>query len=78
MDKLITALVKQVQTIVGDNKCQELWTLLQSANASATDGGMSNADIVRYRREAERHVGQDDHLYRLEWVRLLFALVSKY
>ncbi|KAJ7292716.1 histone deacetylase complex, SIN3 component [Mycena rebaudengoi] len=66
MDKLITALVKQVQTIVGDNKCQELWTLLQSAG----DGtGMSDADIVRYRREAEQHVGQDDHLYRLEWVR---------
>ncbi|KAJ7069059.1 histone deacetylase complex, SIN3 component [Mycena belliarum] len=70
MDKLITALVKQVQTIVGDNKCQELWTLLQSANTSATDGpGLSDADVVRYRREAERHVGQDDHLYRLEWVR---------
>ncbi|KAJ6601223.1 histone deacetylase complex, SIN3 component [Mycena vulgaris] len=70
MDKLITALVKQVQTIVGDNKCQELWTLLQSANVNAGDGaGMSDADIVRYRREAERHVGQDDHLYRLEWVR---------
>ncbi|KAJ7146324.1 hypothetical protein C8R44DRAFT_973143 [Mycena epipterygia] len=70
MDKLITALVKQVQTIVGDNKCQELWTLLQSANAAAGDGvGMGDADIVRYRREAERHVGQDDHLYRLELVR---------
>ncbi|KAJ7762381.1 histone deacetylase complex, SIN3 component [Mycena maculata] len=69
MDKLITALVKQVQTIVGDNKCQELWTLLQSANAAAGDGGMSDADIVRYRHEAEQHVGQDDHLYRLEWVR---------
>ncbi|KAJ7242561.1 hypothetical protein B0H12DRAFT_1132175 [Mycena haematopus] len=69
MDKLITALVKQVQTIVGDNKCQELWTLLQSAHASAENAGMSDADIVRYRREAERHVGQDDHLYRLEWVR---------
>ncbi|KAJ7080369.1 Sin3 family co-repressor-domain-containing protein [Mycena belliarum] len=46
MDKLITALVKQVQTIVGDNKCQELWTLLQSANTSATDGpGLSDADV---------------------------------
>ncbi|KAJ7201426.1 histone deacetylase complex, SIN3 component [Mycena pura] len=70
IDKVIMALVKQVQTIVGDNKCQELWTLLQSTNASATDGVvLSDSDIVRYRREAERHVGQDDHLYRLEWVR---------
>lgn len=71
MDKLITALVKQVQTIVGDNKCQELWTLLQSANSTAEGAGMSDADVVRYRREAERHVGQDDHLYRLEWVRAI-------
>jgi len=69
MDKLITALVKQVQTIVGDNKCQELWTLLQNANIAAEGAGMSDADIVRYRREAGRHVGQDDHLYRLEWAR---------
>jgi len=74
MDKLITALVKQVQTIVGDNKCQELWTLLQSANDGA---GMGDADIVRYRREAERHVGQDDHLYRLEWVRPFFTSTRK-
>ncbi|KAK7031418.1 histone deacetylase complex, SIN3 component [Favolaschia claudopus] len=69
MDKLIMALIKQVQTIVGDNKCQELWTLLQSAHAAADTPGLSDADIVRYRREAERHVGQDDHLYRLEWTR---------
>jgi paired amphipathic helix protein Sin3a len=27
-----------------------------------------NRDIVRYRRLAERHVGLDDHLYRVEWV----------
>ncbi|KAJ6611497.1 hypothetical protein B0H10DRAFT_2224012 [Mycena sp. CBHHK59/15] len=65
MDKLITALVKQVQTIVGDNRCQELWALMQSAAAD----GLAAVDVVRYRRAAERCVGQDDHLYRLEWVR---------
>ncbi|KAJ7185593.1 histone deacetylase complex, SIN3 component [Mycena filopes] len=70
MDKLIAALVKQVQTIVGDNKCQELWTLLQSANTAAGDGSsMSDAEIVRYRREAERYIPADDPVYRLEWVR---------
>ncbi|KAJ7603117.1 histone deacetylase complex, SIN3 component [Roridomyces roridus] len=69
IDKVITALVKQVLTIAGDNKCQELWTLLQNANSTAGEIGMSEADIVKYRREAERHVGQDDHLYRIEWSR---------
>lgn len=66
LDKLITALIKQVQTIISDNKCQELWTLLQAAQNSDR---LSQQDIIRYRREAERHVGQDDHLYRLQWVR---------
>ncbi|KAK0465461.1 histone deacetylase complex, SIN3 component [Desarmillaria tabescens] len=66
MDKLITALVKQVQTIIGDVKCQELWSLLQSAQHT---NSITNQDVIRYRREAERHVGQDDHLYRIQWVR---------
>ncbi|KAG6868490.1 hypothetical protein C0993_002028 [Termitomyces sp. T159_Od127] len=65
LDKLITALVKQVQTVLSDNRCQELWRLcrkVQNVEMHTTQ------DIVRYRREAERHVGQDDHLYRLQWV----------
>ncbi|KAG5220956.1 Transcriptional regulatory protein [Salix suchowensis] len=64
LDKLITALVKQVHTILSDNKCQELWTLLQYMQ---TADALTNRDIVRYRREAERHVGQDDHLYKIKW-----------
>ncbi|PPQ77023.1 hypothetical protein CVT25_014839 [Psilocybe cyanescens] len=66
LDKSIIALIKQVQTILGDNKCQEMWSLLKSAQSSKN---ISMQDIIRYRREAERHVGQDDHLYRLQWVR---------
>ncbi|PFH52285.1 hypothetical protein AMATHDRAFT_74340 [Amanita thiersii Skay4041] len=66
LDKLITALVKQVQTILLDNKCQELWTFLQNAQNSET---ITKQEIVRYRREAEKHVGPDDHLYRLQWDR---------
>ncbi|KAF8665510.1 hypothetical protein AX16_000524 [Volvariella volvacea WC 439] len=66
LDRLITALVKQVQTILTDNKCQELWSLLQSAANSEI---ITNQDVVRYRREAERHVGLDDHLYRIQWIR---------
>jgi len=54
-----------VQTVLGDNKCQELWLLLKSAQNSKN---LTTRDIVRYRREAEQHVGQDDHLYRVQWV----------
>ncbi|EPQ60306.1 hypothetical protein GLOTRDRAFT_67792 [Gloeophyllum trabeum ATCC 11539] len=67
IDKLILALIKQVHTIVTDNKCQELWFLLQKARRLETP---TTHDIIRYRREAERHVGSDDNLYRIEWDRL--------
>ncbi|KAH7923892.1 hypothetical protein BV22DRAFT_1035800 [Leucogyrophana mollusca] len=66
LDKLIAALVKQIQTILSDNKCQELWSLLQQTRKAQS---MSNQDTIRYRREAERHVGSDEHLYRIEWQR---------
>jgi paired amphipathic helix protein Sin3a len=55
----------QVQTIVADNKCRELFSLLQSVQTSDV---VSRRDIISYRREAELNVGQDDHLYRVEWV----------
>ncbi|KAL0951709.1 hypothetical protein HGRIS_008384 [Hohenbuehelia grisea] len=72
LDKLIVALVKQVQTVLSDNKCQELWTLLQQTTQNAET--ITNQDIIRYRREAERHVGQDDLLYKIQWVREAKAL----
>ncbi|KAF6754256.1 transcription regulatory protein [Ephemerocybe angulata] len=66
LDKLITALIKQVQTALSDHKCQELWTLLQRVQGPEH---MTKQDVVRYRRSAEKHVGQDEHLYRLQWDR---------
>lgn len=54
-----------MQTITSDNKCQELWDLLQKARR----GEMSSIhELVRYRREAERNSGSDEHLYKVEWV----------
>ncbi|CAL1694084.1 unnamed protein product [Somion occarium] len=64
LDKVITAIIKQVQTITADNKCQELWDLLQKARR----GEMATIhEIVRYRREAERNAGSDEHLYKVDW-----------
>jgi paired amphipathic helix protein Sin3a len=56
-----------VQTIEADSKCQKLWDLLQSTRKAET---LTMHDIIRYRREAERHVGSDENLYRFEWVRI--------
>ncbi len=36
-------------------------------------------EVIAYRRESEQYLGQDEHLYRVEWVRACshdFALVS--
>ena len=55
----------KVQTILGDNKCQELWHLLRRVRRKES---VTLHDIVRYRREAERHVGSDDHLYKVDCV----------
>ena len=48
-----------------DNKCQELWFLLQQARSAST---FTVHDMIRYRREAERNVGTDQNLYRFDWV----------
>ncbi|EAU92595.2 transcription regulatory protein [Coprinopsis cinerea okayama7 len=68
IDKVIAALIKQVQTILSDHKSQELWTLLQTAQSSEK---MTAQGIIRYRRNAEKHIGtvHDDHLFRIQWVR---------
>ena len=54
-----------MQTIQGDNRCQELWHLLQETRKQEN---VTLDDIIKYRREAERHVGADDHLYRIDCV----------
>lgn len=60
---------------MSDAKCQELWALLQSVQVTET---ITNQDIVRYRREAETHVGPDGHLYRFQWVRRVKLNLTHY
>ncbi|KAI0778618.1 hypothetical protein BD413DRAFT_510540 [Trametes elegans] len=64
LDRVIGAIIKQVQTVLADNKCQELWYMLQQARSAER---ATIHDTIRYRREAERHVGSDEKLYRLDW-----------
>ena len=51
--------------MLGDNKCQELWHLLKRIRRQET---VTLHDVVRYRREADRHVGSDEHLYKVDCV----------
>ncbi|KAI0375440.1 hypothetical protein BV20DRAFT_960592 [Pilatotrama ljubarskyi] len=72
LDRVIGAIIKQVQTVLADHKCQELWYMLRQARNAEKAARMH--DIIRYRREAERHVGSDEKLYRLDWVRVVEVL----
>ena len=56
----------QVQTILSDHKGQEIWSMMQHMQSLEM---VSNRDVMRYRREAERVIGAEDPLYRVEWVR---------
>jgi hypothetical protein len=49
--------------------------MLQKARSAER---VSAADIINYRREAELHVGSDDHLYRIEWVRTTRTIICPY
>ena len=62
----------QVQSVLSDNKSQELWGMLQDARKAER---LTNQDMIRYRREAERHAGSDEHLYRIEWVAGCLSIV---
>ncbi|KAJ2917816.1 hypothetical protein MD484_g2589, partial [Candolleomyces efflorescens] len=66
LDKLIAALIKQVQIVLSDHKCQELWPLFQLVQGSEH---VTKQDVVRYRRSAEKHIADNDHLYRIQWDR---------
>ncbi|EIW64077.1 uncharacterized protein TRAVEDRAFT_32917 [Trametes versicolor FP-101664 SS1] len=65
LDRVIGAIIKQVQTVLADHKCQELWYLLRQARGA--ERAPTTQDTIRYRREAEGHVGSDEKLYRLDW-----------
>jgi paired amphipathic helix protein Sin3a len=67
-EKMVLALIKQAQTVLGDNRSHELWELMQRARALPAAGLL---DVIRYRREAEENVSADEHLYRFDWVRSL-------
>lgn len=65
----VSYVLRQVQTVMVDHKCQDLLHLLQTMRSADI---VTAHDAIRYRREAEQHVGSDDNLYRIDWVRIPF------
>ncbi|KAN0061779.1 hypothetical protein ACQY0O_005772 [Thecaphora frezii] len=82
LDKVIGALVKTVQALTTDSKCQELQSILERDRADP------NRDVVDgYRHQianrmaAEAAIGKDENLFRIEWVpstsTLLIQMLSR-
>ncbi|GAA5953221.1 hypothetical protein JCM3765_007446 [Sporobolomyces pararoseus] len=79
VDKLVTALIKQVQAALADSKTKELLSLLRQDRAHPERS--THSQQLAYRQHAESALGSDENLYRLEWVpstrSLGFQLVGK-
>ncbi|OXG25638.1 paired amphipathic helix protein Sin3a [Cryptococcus neoformans Tu259-1] len=65
LDKVIGGIVRQIQTIVGDLKSQELFALLQRDRANART---STKNQIAYRMQAEGVLGGNENLYKIEWL----------
>ncbi|WVR05681.1 hypothetical protein IAU60_002703 [Kwoniella sp. DSM 27419] len=65
VDRVIAAIVKQVQTILGDMKSQELLALLQRDRANERT---TNRRQIAYRMQAEGVLGPDENLYKIAYI----------
>ncbi|KAI0687713.1 hypothetical protein BC835DRAFT_1376116 [Cytidiella melzeri] len=64
IDKLVGAIVKQVQTILADVRSQDLFDLLRKERELISP---STQDLINCRKHTERILGPDENLFRLVW-----------
>ncbi|KAI0371352.1 hypothetical protein BV20DRAFT_965547 [Pilatotrama ljubarskyi] len=65
VDKVIGALIKQVQVILSDPKSQELYELLRREREITSP---TTQDLINCRRNTERVLGPDENLFRVDWL----------
>lgn len=63
---------EQVQTILSDNRSQDIFDLLRKERDLASP---STQDLINARKNTERVLGPDENLFRMVWVRYIFYLV---
>lgn len=61
----------QVQVVLSDTKSQELLELLKKERAHGT---LTTQDQINSRQNAERILGPDENLFRIDWVCVLTIL----
>ncbi|KAJ3896408.1 hypothetical protein GG344DRAFT_36762 [Lentinula edodes] len=65
IDKLIGAIIKQVQLVFADPKSQDLLEILKRDRAMTSP---TSQDQVNNRRNAEKILGPDENLFRIDWL----------
>ncbi|KAI0074966.1 hypothetical protein K474DRAFT_1773588 [Panus rudis PR-1116 ss-1] len=65
IDKVIGALVKQIQAILADQKSQELFDALRREREIPQP---TSQDLINARKNAEKVLGPDENLFRLDWL----------
>ncbi|TNY18897.1 hypothetical protein DMC30DRAFT_354754 [Rhodotorula diobovata] len=65
IDKLVSTVIKHIHTINSDNRCQDIVALLEKDRRQAVT---TPRQQIAYRMEVESVLGQDENLYRLEWI----------
>lgn len=65
MDKVIGGIIKQVQAIIADSRSQELLEILKRERSLAS---FTSQDQINSRRSAEKILGPDENLFRIDWV----------
>lgn len=72
VDKVVGAIVKQIQIVMSDPRCQELFTLLRrERELDLSNGATSHTPVqlqINYRRQAEGIIGAGELLYRVNWI----------
>ncbi|KAL4073700.1 hypothetical protein J3A83DRAFT_4090896 [Scleroderma citrinum] len=65
IDKLLGALIKQVQLVLSDPRSQDLLELLKRDRALSSP---TNQAQLNSRRSAENIMGPDENVYRIDWI----------
>lgn len=81
LDKVIGAMIKVVQFLTTDSKCQEMQAIMEANRVNAQSTLTSYRQQIADRMAAEGLIGKDESLFRLEWVpsscTLLIQMLSK-
>ncbi|KAF8189362.1 histone deacetylase complex, SIN3 component [Pholiota molesta] len=65
VDKVIGAVIKQVQAVIADPKSQELLEFLKRERSLASP---TTQDRINHRRQAEKVLGPDENVFRIDWL----------